>query len=183
MTNAARTASYPFLYANGIMTNIPMPGGAGGSASAINDNGQVVGSYDGTSGYRAFLYSNGTTTDLGILAGYTDSYARGINKNGVVVGDVLAITGTAETDCAVLYSGGAVVNLNTLISPTLGWNLQCAYAINDVGQIVGLGCNSLGQEHAFLLTPVPEPSTLALLGIGAVNLLAYAWRKRTKVSE
>ncbi len=27
-------------------------------------------------------------------------------------------------------------------------------------------------------SPVPEPSTLALLGIGAVSLLAYAWRKR-----
>ncbi len=26
---------------------------------------------------------------------------------------------------------------------------------------------------------VPEPSSVALLGIGAVGLLAYAWRKRT----
>ena len=29
---------------------------------------------------------------------------------------------------------------------------------------------------------VPEPSTLALLGIGAVNLIAYAWRKRRRTA-
>jgi hypothetical protein len=33
-----------------------------------------------------------------------------------------------------------------------------------------------------IATVVPEPSTLALLGIGAVSLLAYAWRKRTRTA-
>jgi hypothetical protein len=30
----------------------------------------------------------------------------------------------------------------------------------------------------YAVTTVPEPSTFALLGIGAVSLLAYAWRRR-----
>jgi hypothetical protein len=45
--------------------------------------------------------------------------------------------------------------------------------INDVGQIVGAGIDGLtGHNEAFLLTPTPEPATLALLAAGAAALLA-----------
>ena len=58
---------------------------------------------------------------------------------------------------------------------TLGGTRSSANAINDAGQIVGSGSIG-GQTHAFLLTPVPEPSALtlqasALLGLGWVSLL------------
>ena len=43
----------------------------------------------------------------------------------------------------------------------------------------GRGINGAGKTRAgFLLTPTPEPCTLVLLAIGAISLLAYAWRRR-----
>ena len=51
--------------------------------------------------------------------------------------------------------------------------------INDLGQIVGVDGDANG-DHGFLATPVPEPATLILLGIGIIGLLIWArWRKRS----
>jgi probable HAF family extracellular repeat protein len=50
-------------------------------------------------------------------------------------------------------------DLNDLLLNASGWTLTEAAAINDNGQIVGLGRNGLGQTEAFLLTPVPLPGT------------------------
>ena len=36
--------------------------------------------------------------------------------------------------------------------------------------------NPRGKWDAFLLTPIPEPSTFVLLAAGAVGLLGFAWR-------
>ena len=69
-------------------------------------------------------------------------------------------------------------DLNDSLPSNSGWDyLAIARDISDNGQIVRNGWIG-GQDHAFLLTPVPEPSTLALLSMGAVGLLAYARRTR-----
>ena len=91
---------------------------------------------DRSGGYsHAFLYSNGTMTDLGTLPGGLDSEGYGINASGQVVGYSEINSGSDIR--AFLYSNGTMTDLNSLIDPACGWTLLDAYAINDSGQIVG----------------------------------------------
>jgi probable HAF family extracellular repeat protein len=147
-------------------------------ASGINNSGVVVGFSDRyySGGTHAFLWGlpgDGNMHDLGTLGG-TNSKAFGINARGDIVGGSDSAFGYYS---AFLYKDGAMTDLNNHIGAT-GWWLQEADAVNDLGQIVGYGINPAGQTHAFLLTPTPEPSALAMLGIGSVGLLALIARKR-----
>ena len=130
----------------------------------------------GNAASDAFLYSSGSMHDLGTLGG-TECQAYGINDSGVVVG-WSTLSGNL-TEHAFIYSNGITQDLNNLIPPGSGWVLHSATGINDVGQIVGSGNNG-----AFLLNPIvtPEPSTFALLGVGAISLTAYSWRRRRQAA-
>jgi probable HAF family extracellular repeat protein len=139
---------HAFLYDGAGMHDLgTLPGSHWSSALAINDAGQVVGqSYINSHGFRAFLYDSAGMHDLG-----TWGLAYGINGLGQIVGEA---DDTAQH--AFLYTGGAMTDLNSLLPANSGWVLTEAHAINDAGQIVGLGTLN-GQKHAFLLTFPSDP--------------------------
>ena len=150
-------------------------------AYALNSVGQVVGSFSpaGTSEQRAVLFENGELRDLGTLGG--DSTAVGINDSGRIVGqsgnhgfvydlpngpmrDIAPgqFTGLSGVNAAgdavggmgaraILWRDGKFIDLtDALGDPT--WLLIEATAINDQGQIVGLGTHG-GNIRQFLLSP------------------------------
>ncbi len=114
---------------------------------------------------------------LGTLGGnYSVGY--GINSLGQVVGTAALAD---NRDHAFLYSDGMMTDLNTLIAPASGLTLTYANAINNAGWIVGFGENSVGEERAYLLVPIPEPEPCLFASLGAAALL-LSGRRTSKIT-
>ena len=125
------------------MQLLPDPSGCiYSSAEAINDAGVIVGSTSPTNfscAVHAVVWKDGKATDIGLLippTAFASIYAYAINSAEVIVGDADTLTGTH----AIIYDvTDGMRDLNTLIAPSSGWVLTSSAAINDSGQILGLG--------------------------------------------
>lgn len=75
-----------------------------------------------------------------------------------------------------MYSFIAVTSLALIVNsafatiPAIGWSNITVSNINNLGQISGTGTID-GTTRAFLLTPIPEPETYAMLmsGLGVIG--------------
>jgi probable HAF family extracellular repeat protein len=165
-------ADYAFLVDGSGFTDLGVADGYVSSrATAIAGNGGIAGFQTTAAGARmAFRHNPGPAAlvDLGHLGG-GESAAFGINSAGWIVGwSTLADFSQA----AFLFDGTSMLDLNALIdSSGAGWLLTDALAINRAGQIAGAGYYE-GLPRAFVLTPVPEPSTAGFLCLGAVLIAA-----------
>lgn len=174
---ASNSTPHGFLWQNGTMSDLGTLGGSTSYAVRINQSGQIVG-YAATTGngaMHAVVWQNGIMTDLGAY-GNSTSYGSGINNSGQIVGAAFTAPGN-NVRHAILWQNGIMTDLNDVTLGS-GWILDWAFAINDYGAIVGTGINPSGQTHAFLLTGVPEPSSIALAGLGVAGF-AWRWRRRS----
>jgi probable HAF family extracellular repeat protein len=147
-----------FLWQNGSMTPLATLGGYNGSASAINNRGEVAGNaetattdstcppYDPTQGQyqvlqdKPVVWENGHIKQLPTYGGDPDGFAIAINDHGQVAGASGAcstfnlINGLYLSPThALLWDHGRVTNLGSL-GGSFG---NQAHGINERGQVVG----------------------------------------------
>lgn len=171
-----------FLWQNGIMTDLGAIDEYGSKASAINNTGQIVGSVtfrrwitpsDSFLDTHAVLWEDGAMTDLGVL-NFQRSYAMGINEEGQIVGYSHVQKGNYGGYDACLWENGEINNLHDFFPEELGIKFSHAMDINNLGQIIGYA-EIEGYDVGFIMTPIPEPTTL-LLFLAGIPLL----KKRNK---
>ncbi len=128
---------HAFLWQDRLMTDLGTLGGGNSEAHAISRGlvSLVVGTSEipGPNGPnqpvdRAFLWQEGTMTDLGTLGG-TSSEAWGVSDTGIVVGSAQTPNDTWH---AFAWEDGVITDLGTL-----GGDQSCAMGVNSIGQIVG----------------------------------------------
>ena len=147
-------------------------GGSVSGALGVNATGQAVGwSTVSLDGYLVHAFRTGPnsairpgTDDLGTLGG-AYSVAEAINSSGQVVGWAELPpppTPGPPDQHAFVYSGGLMQDLNRLIPAGSGWVLREASAINDSGQIVGVGDYN-GVPRAFRLDPITPAQAIGYL--------------------
>lgn len=163
--SSSRMSRDAFLWSGGELRllNAGYTGGAQPAAFALNEQGEVAGvggGLDGiaflwTAGQRRTLGTMNGTAEVGVLGqhkGYHVSIALGVNDRRQVVGTANVTDEGAKEMRAFLWEQGRLQNLNTLIQPDSGWVLEEARAINNRGEICGVG-RLRGERRAFLLKP------------------------------
>lgn len=174
IAGSSRTGIWSYACCWDAAGNLTVVTGLNAQAQAINNTGDIVGTYDSEDGYiRAFWCDkNGDFEDIGTLGG-DSSVAYAINNNGVVVGS--SDTGYATSSAFMWVRGGNMTSIGTL-----GCLSSTAYDINDIGQIVGCGSDAYGRDLPFVWNESTGIIQLPSLP-GAIGGVAYAINNKGEI--
>ncbi len=168
--NVATTGSpNGYVYDGSTFTTLddPLPRLLGTVAYGISGN-NIVGEYtDAGNIDRGFIYNGSTFTTLDDPLGVKATHADGISGN-IIVGDY---EDSSRLFHGFVYNGSTFTTLDDPLSVNGTW----AYGISG-NNIVGTYQDLYG-NHGFIVT-IPEPSTFALLTVGAIALFGYRFRRR-----
>lgn len=140
-----------------------LPGDWSSIAWGMNSLGQVVGESHPAYSSRPVVWNNDAThtaVELPLLPGDNYGTANAINSLGQILGSsAYALPGTWNVSPArlVIWRDSGVFELQSVLdaNTSADWTLSTAAAINNLGQIVGLGVHN-GQNRAYLLTPITQ---------------------------
>jgi len=174
------SGSRGFIWQDGQRQTIQGPSGFIGSrAQGINDLGQVIGySYKMVANpgggfvqyYQAWIWQNGSYTDLGPLPGKTSCIPYAINNSGWIIGD--------SDGVPFLWKDGTMYDLRSMIRDYNTWYLYNATAISDSGYIVG-DCSVAGGAYgSYVLQIVPEPCSILTILAGTAGTAVLALRRK-----
>jgi probable HAF family extracellular repeat protein len=110
-------------------TFIAFSGSAVTWAYGINDLGQIVGSYEGTDGFRRAFTKNGQVFTTIVPPNSFNSSATGINNDGDIVGSYFV---SGHTVRGFAYANGKLINVDFP-----GPDGAIVYSLNDRRQLVG----------------------------------------------
>ena len=148
------------------------PSNFNSQATGLNNKGEIVGFFQTTkdlSSSLGFLDDDGTITTIDPF-GSTFTQALGINDLGEIVGFYTDSMGDRHG-----YIDNDGVSTSFDPAGSIGTTIN---GVNDLGDIVGFYATAIG----FVGTPVPGPSTWAMMLLGFAGL-GYAAYRKTKTER